>query len=81
MNEHMAKVIFLCMLLWLLLPAARCQTERTSGKKQNNLTNKYENGKELTCMVLNIKLLSFYIEIKIRTLVSNTYPIMNYTLF
>ncbi|XP_051999267.1 collagen, type XXVIII, alpha 1b [Xyrauchen texanus] len=43
----MAKVFFQCLLFWLLLPAARCQDRRKSGKTLNNLNSKQEN--ELVC--------------------------------
>uniref|UniRef100_A0A673N8T4 Collagen alpha-1(XXVIII) chain n=1 Tax=Sinocyclocheilus rhinocerous TaxID=307959 RepID=A0A673N8T4_9TELE len=39
MNESMAKGFFLCLLLWLLVPAARCQNRRPSGETLNLTTN------------------------------------------
>ncbi|XP_067255352.1 collagen alpha-1(XXVIII) chain-like [Chanodichthys erythropterus] len=47
MNERMAKVCFLWLLLWLLLPAARCHNRRQSGETLNNLSTKLD--KELRC--------------------------------
>ncbi|XDV40844.1 hypothetical protein PO909_009845 [Leuciscus waleckii] len=43
----MAKVFFLSLLLWLLVPAARCQNRRQSGETLNNLITKQDN--ELVC--------------------------------
>ncbi|XP_073702828.1 collagen, type XXVIII, alpha 1b [Garra rufa] len=47
MNESMAKGFFQCLLLWLLVPAARCQNRRQSGETLNNLTSKPD--RELVC--------------------------------
>ncbi|KAK9961451.1 hypothetical protein ABG768_009239 [Culter alburnus] len=49
MNESMAKVCFLWLLLWLLLPAVRCQNRRQSGERLNNLSTKLDN--ELECQL------------------------------
>ncbi|KAK9961449.1 hypothetical protein ABG768_009237 [Culter alburnus] len=49
MNESMAKVCFLWLLLWLLLPAARCQKRRQPGERLNNLSTKLDN--ELECQL------------------------------
>uniref|UniRef100_A0A8C2JL61 Collagen alpha-1(XXVIII) chain n=1 Tax=Cyprinus carpio TaxID=7962 RepID=A0A8C2JL61_CYPCA len=46
MNEIMAKGFFLCLLLWLLVPAARCQNRRQSGESLNLTTNQ---DNELLC--------------------------------
>ncbi len=47
MNESMAKGLFLCLLLWLLVPAARCQNRRQSGETLN-LTTQQNNGKRIS---------------------------------
>uniref|UniRef100_A0A671L2J1 Collagen, type XXVIII, alpha 1b n=1 Tax=Sinocyclocheilus anshuiensis TaxID=1608454 RepID=A0A671L2J1_9TELE len=39
MNESMAKGFIVCLLLWLLVPAARCQNRRQSGETLNLTTN------------------------------------------
>ncbi|XP_048008942.1 collagen alpha-1(XXVIII) chain-like isoform X2 [Megalobrama amblycephala] len=49
MNESMAKVCFLWLLLWLLVPAARCQNRRQSGEKMNNLSTQMDS--ELGCQL------------------------------
>ncbi|XP_042597644.1 collagen, type XXVIII, alpha 1b [Cyprinus carpio] len=46
MNEIMAKGFFLCLLLWLLVSAARCQNRRQSGESLNLTTNQ---DNELLC--------------------------------
>lgn len=46
MHESMAKGVFLCLLLWLLVPVARCQNRRQS-EGSLNLTTKQDN--ELLC--------------------------------
>uniref|UniRef100_A0A8C1WX71 Collagen, type XXVIII, alpha 1b n=1 Tax=Cyprinus carpio TaxID=7962 RepID=A0A8C1WX71_CYPCA len=45
MNESMAKGFSLCLLLWLLAPATRCQNRRQFGERLNNLNTKQDNGK------------------------------------
>ncbi|XP_042629126.1 collagen alpha-1(XXVIII) chain-like [Cyprinus carpio] len=47
MNESMAKGFSLCLLLWLLAPATRCQNRRQFGERLNNLNTKQDN--ELVC--------------------------------
>uniref|UniRef100_A0A8C2IHE1 Collagen alpha-1(XXVIII) chain n=1 Tax=Cyprinus carpio TaxID=7962 RepID=A0A8C2IHE1_CYPCA len=43
MNESMAKGFSLCLLLWLLAPATRCQNRRQFGERLNNLNTKQDN--------------------------------------
>jgi len=75
MNESMAKVFFLSLLLWLLVPAARCQNRRQS---PNNLTTKQDNGKRISVFFSSsasfiVLTKSLHVQVKVRYLYSQLF--------